>query len=287
MGCIQSVPEDRRAIITRFGKYDRIAEPGLLCLWCPCVHYRAGDLSIRLQETVVRVETKTKDNVFVNMEVAIQYEVIPERVYDAFYRLSDTNIQISSYVFDVVRAAVPRLFLDDVFMSKDEIAASVRDELLKEMDVFGYRIVASLITDITPNARVKDSMNEINAAVRGRVAAKEKAETEKIMLVKQAEADAESKFLQGQGIARQRKAIVDGLRDSVGTFTSGDSADLSGISAKDVLELVLVTQYFDTMKDVGASSKSKTVFVPNNPGAMGELSNEIRQGFLHARAARI
>merc|ERR1712194_931089 len=177
--------------------------------------------------------------------------------------------QISSYVFDVVRAAVPLLLIDDVFEQKEDIANQVRDTLQEVMNVYGFNIVQALVTDISPNAKVKDAMNEINAASRSKQAAKENAE-----------ADAESKYLQGTGIAKQRKAIVDGLRDSVDSFTT----TVGGLSPKDVLELVLVTQYFDTMKDIGCSSRSKTIFVPNNPGALSDITQEIRSGFMQAQA---
>lgn len=220
---------------------------------------------------------------FVNLECSVQYEVKPDKIYESFYKLSEPYVQISSYVFDVVRAAVPLLLIDDVFEQKEEIAEQVKGRLQAVMSDFGFNIVQALVTDINPNLKVKEAMNEINAASRSKQAAKEKAEADKIVLVKQAEADAEAKFLQGTGIAKQRKAIVDGLRDSVGTFTS----NIGGMSAKDVLELVLVTQYFDTMKDIGCSSRSKTVFVPNNPGALSDITAQIRSGFMQGQAGNV
>lgn len=276
----QTVANDQVAIIARCGKFERLAQPGLLLLPCFCFEWRVGNVSTRLQETIVRCETKTKDNVFISMECSVQYEVLPDKIYDAFYRLQEPYVQISSYVFDVVRAAVPLLYIDDVFEQKEEIAEQVKGRLQVVMQSFGFHIVQALVTDISPNIKVKDAMNEINAATRSKQAAKEKAEADKIVLVKQAEADAESKYLQGTGIAKQRKAIVDGLRDSVDSF----SHTVSGMSAKDVLELVLVTQYFDTMKDIGTSSRAKTIFVPNNPGALANITEDIRQGFMQGQA---
>ena len=214
---------------------------------------------MRIQESYVTVETKTKDNVFVAVQLAVQFEVIRAKIYEAFYSLQNPIVQINAYVFDVVRSTVPRMLLDEVFETKDQIAQQVKESLGKIMGEFGFFIHQVLVTDISPNARVRDSMNEINASRRLRLAAAERAEAEKILSVKQAEAEAESKHLQGQGIARQRKAIVDGLRDSVEDFTDS----IHGMNAKDVLELVLMTQYFDTVKDIGCSGKVKTVFVPN------------------------
>jgi len=239
-------------------------------------------MSIRLLETIMRVESKTSDNVFVMMEVAIQHRIIPDQVFNAFYKLDNAPMQISSYVFNSIRAAVPLLTLDDVFVQQETIANTVRDELTKEMSNFGYFIEKTLITDITPNARVKDSMNEINAAVRARLAAREKAETEKINLVKQAEAEAESKYLQGRGTARQRKAIVDGLRDSVSSFEG-----MSNIEPRHVIQIMLLTQYCDTLKEIGSNSRAKTVFLSTSPNGPDNFMSEIRSGFMQAAAAKI
>ncbi|KAF4744319.1 HIR complex subunit [Perkinsus olseni] len=300
MGCVQTVPNDRVAVVTKFGKFDRLAHPGLLCLPVPCICVRAGDVSVRIQETSMTCETKTKDNVFVSIQVAVQYEVIKSKIYEAFYRLHNPTVQINSYVFDVVRSTVPGMLLDDVFESKDEeywasygtvykavsvkatfpyrpVAKQVKDQLQKIMSEFGFQINQALVTDISPNRKVRDAMNEINANRRLRVAATEKAEAEKVVIVKQAEAEAESKFLQGQGVARQRKAIVDGLRESVGDFQEA----IHEMSAKDVLELVLVTQYFDTLKEVGSSSKANTVFVSTSQKS---VTDEIKMGVMQARA---
>jgi regulator of protease activity HflC (stomatin/prohibitin superfamily) len=242
----------------------------------------AGALSTRIQSLDVSVETKTKDNVFVVIVVSTQYMILgeEERMYDAFYKLTDSRAQIRSYVFDVVRSTVPRIKLDDVFESKEEIAQSVKEMLSKSMTEFGYQIINTLVTDISPDARVKQAMNEINAAQRARVAAQDRAEADKIMVVKAAEGDAESKYLQGTGIARQRQAIISGLRESVVDFQE----KIAGISAKDVLEMMMMTQYFDTMKEVGTQGGNSTIFVPSGPGAVMDATNAIRMGMMQANA---
>ena len=273
MGCIYSIPNDRIAIVTRCGKFERLAHPGLLCIPVPCICEKAGELSVRIQEINMTCETKTKDNVFVAIQLAVQYEVVREKIFEAFYSLQNPVVQINAYVFDVVRSTVPKMLLDDVFESKDQIASQVKESICKVMGEFGYFIHQVLVTDISPNVRVRDAMNEINASRRLRLAAAERAEADKIVLVKQAEAEAESKYLQGQGVARQRKAIVDGLRDSVGDFTES----IHGMNAKDVLELVLLTQYFDTIKDIGCSGKVKTIFVSNNDNGTDGLRNTLIQ----------
>jgi len=231
-----------------------------------------------VQQLDVRCETKTKDNVFVNVVASIQYRALAEKANEAFYKLSNTRSQIQAYVFDVIRAFVPKLNLDDTFEQKNEIAKAVEDELEKAMSTYGYEIVQTLIVDIEPDEHVKRAMNEINAAARMRVAANEKAEAEKILQIKRAEGEAEAKYLSGLGIARQRQAIVDGLRDSV----LGFSVNVPGTTAKDVMDMVLVTQYFDTMKEIGAASKSSAVFIPHGPGAVRDVATQIRDGLLQA-----
>ncbi|KAL6287911.1 hypothetical protein ACE6H2_012301 [Prunus campanulata] len=280
-GCIQ-VNQSKVAVREQFGKFDNVLEPGCHCLpWC--FGYKiAGELSLRVRQLEVRCETKTKDNVFVNVVASIQYRALPEKISDAFYKLSNSNSQIQAYVFDVIRASVPKLELDAVFEQKSDIAKAVEEELAKAMSTYGYEIVQTLIVDIVPDVHVKRAMNEINAAARHRLAAKEKAEAEKILQIKRAEGEAESKYLAGLGIARQRQAIVDGLRDSVLVF----SENVPGTSAKDVMDMVLVTQYFDTMKEIGASSKSSSVFIPHGPGAVRDVASQIREGLLQADYAK-
>ncbi|XP_048631146.1 hypersensitive-induced response protein 1 isoform X1 [Brassica napus] len=307
--CIQ-VDQSTVAIKETFGKFEDVLEPGCHFLpWC-LGQQVAGHLSLRLQQLDVRCETKTKvstfflslgrvlmglglvlilfrvfvllqDNVFVNVVASIQYRALANKANDAFYKLSNTRSQIQAYVFDVIRASVPKLLLDDVFEQKNEIAKAVEEELEKAMSAYGFEIVQTLIVDIEPDEHVKRAMNEINAAARMRVAANEKAEAEKILQIKRAEGEAEAKYLSGLGIARQRQAIVDGLRDSV----LGFSVNVPGTTAKDVMDMVLVTQYFDTMKEIGASSKSSAVFIPHGPGAVRDVATQIRDGLLQGSFA--
>lgn len=231
-----TVQQQTVAIVQRFGKHLRIAQPGLH-VKIPIADVVAGRLNLRVRQLNVKVETKTEDNVFVHVVVSVQYYVLLQKTYDAFYRLADPEGQITSFVFDVVRARVPNMKLDDVFEKKNEVADAVKNELAEVMDDFGYGIVKALVTDINPDDKVKDAMNEINAAQRLRVAATEKGEAERILKVKAAEAEAQSKALQGKGIADQRKAIVDGLRESVEEFQQ----TVPGTLPQDVMNLVLMT----------------------------------------------
>ncbi|GMY20429.1 hypersensitive-induced response protein 1-like [Fagus crenata] len=246
-------------------------------LLCTSRQQLAGHLSLRVQQLDVQCETKTKDNVFVTVVASIQYRAISDKAVDAFYKLSNTKEQIQSYVFDGMDSKCSKLELDSVFEQKNEIAKdAVEEELEKAMSAYGFEIVQTLIVDIEPDVHVKRAMNEINAAARMRVAANEKAEAEKILQIKRAEGDAESKYLSGLGIARQRQAIVDGLRDSVLAF----SVNVPGTTSKYVMDMVLVTQYFDTMKEIGASSESNSVFIPHGPGAVRDIATQIRDGLL-------
>ncbi len=265
------------AIVQRFGKFVREAGPGIQ-FKVPFIDHVAGRVNVRVQQLDVGIETKTEDNVFVKMIVAVQYFVLPDRVYDAFYKLDDAHRQIRSYVFDVVRAQVPKIKLDDVFEKKDDIAEAVKVELSHVMEGFGYGILKALVTDIEPDPRVKEAMNEINAAQRMRVAANEKGEAERILKVKLAQGDAESKALQGKGIADQRQAIVAGLRDSVDEF----QRSVPGTTAKDVMNLVLMTQYFDMLKEIGASSRSNAILIPHSPGNLATLTEQIRNAMIEA-----
>ncbi|WCJ20810.1 Hypersensitive-induced response protein-like protein 1 [Euphorbia peplus] len=276
--CCVQVDQSTIAVKETFGKYDEILQPGCHCMPWFLGSRVAGHLSLRLQQLDVRCETKTKDNVFVTVVASIQYRPLAQKESDAFYKLTNTKGQIQAYVFDVIRASVPKLNLDDAFEQKNEIAKAVEEELEKAMSAYGYEIVQTLIVDIEPDEHVKRAMNEINAAARMRVAANEKAEAEKIVQIKRAEGEAESKYLSGVGIARQRQAIVDGLRDSV----LGFSVNVPGTTAKDVLDMVLITQYFDTMKEIGAASKSSAVFIPHGPGAVNDVATQIRNGLLQA-----
>lgn len=272
-----TVEQRTAAVIQRLGKFVKEVGPGLH-MKIPFLDRIAGRVNLRVQQLDVRIETKTEDNVFVHLIVSVQYFVLPDKVYDAFYKLDDARRQITSYVFDVVRAQVPKIKLDDVFEKKDDIAEAVKVELSHVMEGFGYGILKALVTDIEPDARVKEAMNEINHAQRMRVAANEKGEAERILRVKQAEGDAQSKALQGKGIADQRQAIVAGLRDSVDEFRRS----VPGTTAKDVMNLVLMTQYFDMLKEIGASTRSNAILIPHSPGNMAALQDQIRNAMLEA-----
>lgn len=268
-------------VIEQFGKFKRMAYPGFNCVWCCLGESVAGGMSLRIQQIDCRCETKTKDNVFVEINISVQFQIVRDNLYDAFYKLTDSRAQILSYVFDEVRAQVPKISLDEVFLAKEEIALAIKAELTKSMSGFGFQIIQTLITDIEPAPKVKAAMNEINAAQRLRLAAYEESEAEKIRVVKAAEADAEAKYLAGQGIARQRQAIMSGLRESVQSFQS----EVTEVGSRDVLSLMLLTQYFDAIKEIGTSGRASTIFVPSAPGAVSDLATQIRDGVLQGEAA--
>lgn len=277
LSCFFIVNQQTAAVVQRLGKFLYVAKPGLN-VKVPMIDAVAGRVNLRVQQLNVKVETKTEDNVFVHVIVAVQYMVLPEKVYDAFYRLTDADTQIRAFVFDVVRARVPRIKLDDVFEKKDEVADAVKSELSHVMDDFGYGIVKALVTDIDPDPKVKEAMNEINAAQRLRVAATEKGEAERILKVKAAEAEAQSKALQGKGIADQRRAIIHGLRESVDDFQKS----VPGATAQDVMNLVLMTQYFDTLKELGHGSHTNTILLPHSPGALADIATQMRNAMITA-----
>ncbi|MGD0095979.1 MAG: SPFH domain-containing protein [Terracidiphilus sp.] len=269
------------AVVTRFGEFTRVAQPGLN--WkLPFFDAVAGVVSLRVSQIVLTMETKTKDNVFVTIPISVQNRVRPEKVYDAFYKLSDPTAQIKSYVEQVILGHVPGMTLDEVFASQSSIAAAVKKELDEDMAAFGFEIVNVLVTDIVPDAKVKSAMNDINAAQREQVAANARGEAEKILVVKKAEAEAESKALQGQGIANQRRAIIEGLQTSVEQFQKA----VEGASSKDVMQLVLVTQYFDTLKSIGESDKTNTLFLSHAPSAVTDVSKQILDSMLVASSAK-
>jgi regulator of protease activity HflC (stomatin/prohibitin superfamily) len=268
------------AVITHFGEFKRVATPGLN--WkMPFVDSVAGIVSLRVSQISLTMETKTKDNVFVTIPISVQNRVRPEKVYDAFYKLADPTAQIKSYVEQVILGHVPGMTLDEVFASQSSIAAAVKQELDADMATFGFEIVNVLVTDIVPDQKVKSAMNDINAAQREQVAANARGEAEKILVVKRAEAEAESKALQGQGIANQRKAIIEGLQNSVEEFQKA----VDGASSRDVMQLVLVTQYFDTLKSIGESDKTNTLFLSHSPGSVKEVSDQILESMLGAQKA--
>jgi regulator of protease activity HflC (stomatin/prohibitin superfamily) len=278
LGSFFTVNTSEVAVITRFGKFLRMADPGLN--WkAPYFDSVAGLVSLRVNQISLTMETKTKDNVFVTIPISVQNRVRPEKVYDAFYKLSDPVAQIKSYVEQVILGHVPTMTLDEVFASQSSIAAAVKQELDADMAAFGYEIVNVLVTDIIPDTKVKSAMNDINAAQREQVAATARGEADKILVVKKAEAEAESKALQGQGIANQRKAIVEGLQASIEQFQKA----VEGASAREVMQLVLVTQYFDTLKAIGESDKTSTLFLPHTPGSVKEVSDQILESMLVAQ----
>ncbi|KAL3373555.1 hypothetical protein AABB24_005503 [Solanum stoloniferum] len=279
-GCIEQASI---GVVEKWGRFDRLAEPGLN-FWNPLAgECLTGTLSTRINSLDVKIETKTKDNVFVQLLCSIQYRVIRQNADDAFYELHNPTEQIQAYVFDVVRAHVPKMNLDELFEQKDEVAKAVLEELEKVMGAYGYNIEHILMVDIIPDASVRRAMNEINAAQRMQLASVYKGEADKILQVKKAEAEAEAKYLGGVGVARQRQAITDGLRENILNF----SHKVEGTSAKEVMDLIMITQYFDTIKDLGNSSKNTTVFIPHGPGHVRDIGDQIRNGLMEAASAKV
>jgi regulator of protease activity HflC (stomatin/prohibitin superfamily) len=259
-------------IVERFGKFDRITRPGLHFL-IPFAE-RVYFVDLQVKQAEFAVETKTHDNVFVQIPVSVQYQILDDKIYDAFYKLSAPQKQIESFVFNSILGHVPKLSLDETFEQQSGISVAVKTELDSTMSGFGYNILNALVTDIVPDTKVKDAMNDINAAQRAQVAAQARGEADKILKVKQAEAEAESKALQGKGIAAERQAIIDGLRASIENFRES----VPGSTAEDVMALVLLTQYFDTLRDIGTKGGSSTIFLPNNPGAANDFQTQILAG---------
>ena len=266
------VKQQSAAIVERFGKFVSVRQSGLQ-LKIPIIDNIAGRLSLRIQQLDVVVETKTKDDVFVKLKVSVQFKVIKEKVYDAFYKLDNPADQITSFIFDVVRAEVPKLILDDVFLKKDDIAIAVKSELQDAMTEYGFQIIKTLVTDIDPDAQVKESMNRINASEREKVAAQFEGEAQKILIVEKAKAEAESKRLQGQGIADQRREIARGLEDSVKVLNGVD------INSQEASALIVVTQHYDTLQSVGAEANSNLILMPNSPQAGSEMLNNMVASF--------
>jgi regulator of protease activity HflC (stomatin/prohibitin superfamily) len=267
------VKEASAAVVERFGKFQSIRTSGL-SLMIPFIDNKTSVVNLRVQQLDVTIETKTLDNVFVNLQVSVQYQVRREYVKEAYYSLENAKNQIASYVFDDVRAEVPKLELDDVFAKKEDIAIAVQSNISESMAEYGYKIIKALITDIDPDHKVKDAMNRINAAKRDRQAAHEEGEAQKIIIIKQAEAEAESKRLSGEGIAQQRLEIVRGFKESVEDFKKS----LDTVTHEEIMQFVLMTQYFDTIKDIGANSKNSSILMPHSPGGMKEFQNQIISG---------
>lgn len=281
--CAICVEADELRAVEYFGEFVDIKAGGFHFLGLDVMGlcYNTRSASTRIQENHVRCETKTSDDVFVKVDVAVQTEIIPKKAKEAIYKLENPGRQIDSYVANVVRGKVPKLKLDEVFLAKDEIAQDVKNQLVHNMEEFGFCIHSVLIVDIDPDPKVKQAMNEINAAKRLRQAATDKAEAQKIMQVKAAEADAESKYLQGQGIARQRAAIVDGLKASFGI---GD--DEGNMDSEKVRELLLITQYFDTLEKM-SNGNATTIFMPHTVGGMSEIADQIQKGIISGKAVDI
>jgi regulator of protease activity HflC (stomatin/prohibitin superfamily) len=271
LGSFFTINTAERGVVERFNKFSRVAGPGLSLKvpFAESVHR----VDMRVQELPFKIETKTKDNVFVVIPVSVQYQVLADKVSDAYYKLTDPQKQIESYVYNVILGHVPKLALDEAYLEKDQIAKAVKDELDATMENFGFAIVRALVTDIVPDARVKTAMNEINAARREQEAALAKGEADKTIAVKKAEAEAESKRLQGEGIAAQRKAIIAGLKESVEDFQKV----VEGATARDVMTLVLLTQYLDTLKEIGASANSNTIMLSHSPSEIQNLREQITQ----------
>lgn len=296
MGIPFTTQSGTRKIIERFGKFHHLADPGLGWLIMPCCCYEnaVGTVNMRQQQLVCRCETKSKDNTFVSVEVSVQYKVLNDRVYESFYSLDDAVGQIRAYVYDVVRSEIPKVTLDNTFIMKEELSNKIKLILGDMMHKFGYEIVGAPVTDIDPAPQVKQAMNEINRAERMKQAASDEGEAKKILAIKaaeaeaakiriEAEAEADAKYAAGEGLARQRQAIVDGLQKSVQIFQEG----VADINSHDIMDVILLTQYFDTMKDIGTSTTRGTnmVFMPHEPAQLGTLKNQIRTAIVQGSCA--
>jgi regulator of protease activity HflC (stomatin/prohibitin superfamily) len=272
ISCFFIVKQQTAAIIERFGRYQSIRQSGLQ-MKIPLVDKVAGRLSLKIQQLDVMIETKTLDDVFVKIKVSVQYVVIRSSVYDAFYKLEYPHDQITSFVFDVVRAEVPKMKLDDVFVKKDDIAIAVKRELQEYMSEYGYDIIKTLVTDIDPDAQVKAAMNRINAAEREKIAAQFEGDAARILIVEKAKAEAESKRLQGQGIADQRREIARGLEESVEVLNK------VGINSQEASALIVVTQHYDTLQSIGEETNSNLILLPNSPQAGSDMLNNMVASF--------
>ena len=268
-----TVKQQTAAVVERFGKFHSIRNSGLQ-LKIPLIDRIAGRINLKIQQLDVIVETKTKDDVFVRLKISVQFQVLKLKVYDAFYKLENPHDQITSYVFDVVRAEVPKMKLDDVFERKDDIAIAVKAELNEAMSEYGYDIIKTLVTDIDPDIQVKAAMNRINAAEREKVAAEYEAEAERIKIVAKARAEAESKRLQGQGIADQRREIARGLEESV------DVLNNVGINSQEASALIVVTQHYDTLQSIGEETNTNLILLPNSPQAGSDMLNNMIASFV-------
>ncbi|MGV8945836.1 MAG: SPFH domain-containing protein [Lutibacter sp.] len=263
-----TVKQQTIAIVERFGKFQSTRNPGLQ-LKIPLFDQIAGRVNLRVQQLDVIVETKTKDDVFVHLKISVQFLIRSGHVYDAFYKLQNPHEQITAFIFDVVRAEVPKMILDDVFEKKEEIALAIQRDLKEAMLDYGYDIIKALVTDIDPDENVKIAMNRINAAEREKIAAQHEGDAQRILIVERAKAEAESKRLQGRGIADQRREIARGLVESV------DVLNKSGINSQEASALIVITQHYDTLQSIGSDSKSNLILLPNNPNAASSMLNDM------------
>ncbi|MDP2069526.1 MAG: SPFH domain-containing protein [Lutibacter sp.] len=263
-----TVKQQTNAIIERFGKFQSIRGAGLQ-LKIPLIDQVSGRVSLRITQLDVIVETKTKDDVFVHLKISVQFLIRPDHVYDAFYKLQNPQEQITAFIFDVVRAEVPKMILDDVFEKKEEIALAIQRDLKQAMLDYGYDIIKALVTDIDPDEKVKIAMNRINAADREKIAAQHEGDAQRILIVERAKAEAESKRLQGRGIADQRREIARGLEESVVVLNR------AGINSQEASALIIITQHYDTLQSIGADTKSNLILLPNNPTAASNMLNDM------------
>jgi len=262
------VKQQTAAVVERFGKFTSIRRPGLN-LKIPVIDRIAGRVSLRIQQLDVIVETKTQDDVFVHLKISVQFLIRPDHVYDAFYKLQNPDEQITAFIFDVVRAEVPKMILDDVFEKKEEIALAIQRDLKQAMLDYGYDIIKALVTDIDPDENVKIAMNRINAAEREKIAAQHEGDAQRILIVERAKAEAESKRLQGKGIADQRREIARGLEESV------DVLNGAGINSQEASALIVITQHYDTLQSIGSDTNSNLILLPNNPNAASSMLNDM------------
>jgi regulator of protease activity HflC (stomatin/prohibitin superfamily) len=268
-----TVKQTSAAIVQRLGKFHSIRHAGLN-FKVPFIDSIAGRLSLKIQQLDVNVETKTKDDVFVRLKVSVQFRILRDGIYDAFYKLENPYEQITSYVFDVIRAGVPKMKLDEVGERTDDIAVAIMSELAEAMNDYGHGIVKALVTDIDPDQKVKDAMNHINAAERQKTAAEYEAEAERIRIVAKAHAEAESKRLQGQGIADQRREIAKGLEESVEVLNN------VGINSQEASALIIVTQHYDTLQNLGENTNSNLILLPNSPAAGSDMLSQMTTSFV-------
>jgi len=274
-GAVFTVKQQTTAIIERFGKFVSIRQAGLQ-LKVPIIDRIVGRVNLKIQQLDVIVETKTKDDVFVQLKISVQYQILKQKVFDAFYKLQNPHEQITAFIFDTVRAEVPKMILDDVFEKKDDIALAIQRELKEAMLNYGYDIVKALVTDIDPAEQVKAAMNRINAAQREKVAAQYEGDAQRIIIVEKAKAEAESKRLQGQGIANQRREIAKGLEESM------DVLNRAGINSQEASALIIITQHYDTLQAVGERTNSNLIMLPNTPSTASNMLNDMTASLVAA-----